>query len=808
MSEYQEFYKFLEGRPTRELSDCIHKLTDMVASRAGHSHSSPHKKQKSSVAPSPSDTYEATRVKKVMKDIELSGFQLPHGMNGYNKSTKKFVRFLSNHNYPVSAAVASDHGLKPGWFLDKTLSVYLNWNPDGYYEMSRKDSLRFNITYTPNKYLFVDTNNGAGDEGSRHADKRKGDNLPQSAVPTKKVKEESLLWFSDSNGSEDDQRTTVQRAIGSTPSISRKSEEDVEREVREELQRVSATASASSGARSPTKAMPIKGDSVYILRGSGRCEQGRVVGQLGTDPRVYTVEIAGADGVGQRTVKVPVESLSFSNPAPALNPTPSSAARKKLKRQLTQEAASTSRSANTAVIVSAVKSARQDAKGEKAGRGDESEDSLDEFFNNLSQRPASAASDAGGSDARDARGAVRASSSDSGNGHKSKKFAKVLPAAASAARGVAQSPPHGPVKPAAAVPAPASAPAPVTPVRAHQKQQATPQKLPATPRSKPAVPALRLGDRVIVLKGEFHGQEAVVAEQARAGEKLLPGIFRVAVQNPARSTVFMPAEFLKLLPSSTPVVSAASSPVRAAEEAPAPTPPAPDLAPSAAVPVPPALHESAAATTTATSTLAHNEEEVVFEAAAAVLADAQPEAVAEQPLTRTLTAGNLEGRGPADTEHADRPLLQPSSQASQSDRTIPQNFESSAASDHAERDGEEGQHGRDGVGEGASEEERGGEEDREGVAAEAMTWRDQSSAAHPVESELRDSPAESDLAAVHLADTEDTAPGASGTDETPSGVDLSPHPAEREDRSTAGGDGNYDPFSFTDAELQDAQQWA
>jgi ribosomal protein L24 len=799
MSEYQEFYKFLEGRPTRELSDCIHKLTDMVASRAGHTHSSPHKKQKSSAAPSPSDTSEATRVKEVMKDIELTGFQLPHGMNGYNKCTKKFVRFLSNHNYPVSAAVASDHGLKPEWFLDKTLSVYLNWNPDGYYEMSRKDSLRFNNTYTPNKYLFVDTNSGVGDEGSRHADKRKGDNLPPSAVPTKKAKEESLLWFSDSNGSEDDQRTTVQRAIGSTPSISRKSEGEVEREVREELRRVSATASASSGARSPTKAMPIKGDTVYILKGSGRCEQGRVVGQLGADPRVYTVEISGADGVGQRTVKVPVESLSFSNPAPALNPAPSSAARKKLKRQLTEEAASTSRSANTAVAVSAVKSARQDAKGEKAGRGDESEDSLDEFFNNLSQRPASAASDAGGSDARDARGAVRASSSDSGNGHKSKKFTKVLPAAASVARGVAQSPPHGPVKPAAAVPAPASAPAPVTPVRAHQKQQATPQKLPATPRSKPAVPALRLGDRVTVLKGEFHGQEAVVAEQARAGEKLLPGIFRVAVQNPARSTVFMPAEFLKLLPSSTPVVSAASSPVRAAEEAPAPTPPAPDLAPSAAVPVPPALHESAAATTTATSTLAHNEEEVVFEAAAAVLADAQPEAVAEQPLTRTLT------------DHADHPLLQPSSQASQSDRTSPQNFDKSAVPDTAELNGEEGQQEHDGVSDGASEEEG------EGVAAEAMTWRDQSSAAHPVESERRDGPAESDLAAAqqrrlqragHLADTEDTAPGASGTDETPSGVDLSPHPAEREDRGTAGGDCNYDPFSFTDAELQDAQQWA
>jgi ribosomal protein L24 len=798
MSEYQEFYKFLEGRPTRELSDCIHKLTDMVASRAGHSHSSPHKKQKSSTAPSPSDTSEATRVKKVMRDIELSGFQLPHGMNGYNKSTKKFVRFLSNHNYPVSAAVASDHGLKPEWFLDKTLSVYLNWNPDGYYEMSRKDSLRFNNTYTPNKYLFVDTNNGADDEGSRHADKRNGNNLTQSAVPTKKVKEESLLWFSDSNGSEDDQSTTVRRAICSPPSVSRKSEEEVEREVREELQRVSATASASA---SPTKAMPIKGDSVYILKGSGRCEQGRVVGQLGTDPRVYTVEIAGADGVGQRTVKVPVESLSFSNPAPALNPTPSSAARKKLKRQLTEEAAATSGGVNTAAAAPAVKSARRDAKGGKTGRGDESEDSLDEFFNNLSQRPASAASDAGGSDARDARGAVRSSSSDSGNGHQSKKFTKVLPAAASVARGVAPSPPHGPVKPATAVPAQAWAPAPVTPVRAHQRQQATPQKLPARSRSKPAVPALRLGDRVTVLKGEFHGQEAVVAEQARAGEKLLPGIFRVAVQNPARSTVFMPGEFLKLLPSSKPVVSAASSPVRAAEETPAPPP--------AAAPEPPALHESGAATT-ATSILARNEEEVVFEAAAAVLSDAQPEAVAEQPPTRTLTAGTLEGNGPADTEHVDHPLLQPSPQACQSDRTSPRNFDKSAVPDTAERNGEEGQQEHDGVSEGAREEEGDREEDREGGAAGGLTWRDQSSAAHPVESELRDSPAESDLAAAqqrrlqragHLADTEDTAPGASGTDEAP-------HPAEREGRGTAGGDCDYDPFSFTDAELQDAQQWA
>jgi hypothetical protein len=59
--------------------------------------------------------------------------------------------------------------------------------------------------------------------------------------------------------------------------------------------------------------------------------------------------------------------------------------------------------------------------------------------------------------------------------------------------------------------------------------------------------AVKLQDRVRVLRGDFQGHTAVVTAPARVRNTVLSGIFEVEVENPQRSTVVMPVEFLQLV---------------------------------------------------------------------------------------------------------------------------------------------------------------------------------------------------------------------------------------------------------------------
>jgi hypothetical protein len=271
MNEYNHFYKFLEARPFNELADCVHRITDMMAKRNALTEASSSNGTRNASGNQSQQSAEEERVKRVLGDIALTGFQLPHGMNGYNKRSRKFVRFLPGHSVPVSISIAEEHGLKPGWYLDGNLSVWLNWNTDGYLEMSRKDSARFNSTYSPNKHLFA-VKESAPPTTPSQPDKRKEVSPEESGREKKKMRVDYQdVYFTDSNGSEGEeqafkerprQRTLSTGSVGS-PTLSqnappslvrRKTEQEVTNEVKVELERLRSTHSIEvASARSPRK---------------------------------------------------------------------------------------------------------------------------------------------------------------------------------------------------------------------------------------------------------------------------------------------------------------------------------------------------------------------------------------------------------------------------------------------------------------------------------------------------------------------------------------------------------------------------
>lgn len=80
------------------------------------------------------------------------GLELPHGMHAYNAAKKRFVRWLSGFDGPVSENISQEKGLVQGWVLHK--GVYLNWSPRGYFEMSSKDSATFNDKHQINRAII------------------------------------------------------------------------------------------------------------------------------------------------------------------------------------------------------------------------------------------------------------------------------------------------------------------------------------------------------------------------------------------------------------------------------------------------------------------------------------------------------------------------------------------------------------------------------------------------------------------------------------------------------------------------------
>lgn len=133
----------------------------------------------------------------------------PDRMNAYNTITGRFMRWLKGHNNPVHKSLGDAVGLSPGWFLHK--NMFLNWSEDGYFEMSRKDSDKFNARY--NKGFGIDAIKSASLDGK---ETRTRSESSESQDIRQKLKQ-SFQYFSDSSEAADDRFTEIQKRADSQP---------------------------------------------------------------------------------------------------------------------------------------------------------------------------------------------------------------------------------------------------------------------------------------------------------------------------------------------------------------------------------------------------------------------------------------------------------------------------------------------------------------------------------------------------------------------------------------------------------------
>lgn len=84
---------------------------------------------------------EAVRAEDILQPIVLAFLPTPKGMNGFNNTTKRFVRWLEGYDRPAPYAAAVN--LRRDWYRDDELQTYIHWNTQGYFEMRSKDSMRF-----------------------------------------------------------------------------------------------------------------------------------------------------------------------------------------------------------------------------------------------------------------------------------------------------------------------------------------------------------------------------------------------------------------------------------------------------------------------------------------------------------------------------------------------------------------------------------------------------------------------------------------------------------------------------------------
>ena len=401
-----------------------------------------------------------------MANIVTTGFVTPIGMNGFQTKTRRFIRFFPGYKVPISHKTATIIGLKStsDWFIDKELRVYLKWCAEGYYEMSTKDSERFNELHSPNRELFIDNASIATMESSSLKRKCESD-TPTHRYPAAL---EGLYW---STGTSEGDRSPASSCT--LPRAKRPKGAD---EGSEDNPRLSGSAQTSAASTPPT--VLSKGDTVFITKGSYRNERGKVVGQLGANAMFYKVEVAGRTSAEDpRILKIPRDSISLTQPHPE------------------NAAASTEDKA-----VSALSTTVFSTTVPVTGAVGEDDDGLDEFFDNLSQTSLRSDPAAATMPALSARKKQQSplevtctSSAMPGAKSPSSNNATSLPAAASSL-------------PASPLPfSPTASPKPSLRKSEHPRRQTL--ALPEHPLSA----SIRIGDAVRVLEGEFRDQRGVVA---------------------------------------------------------------------------------------------------------------------------------------------------------------------------------------------------------------------------------------------------------------------------------------------------------
>lgn len=438
MMEYENFYKFLEGRPVKELNDCIHHIVDMVGTRFTKFQPKLESIQKAAVEAmvrirsgyDESLDAEYNRSAAVMKNIICYGIQMPFSMNGFNTKTKRFIRWLTGFSKPVSVKVGLENNLKSDWFLHKELQVWLNWNPEGYFEMSRKDSLKFNESTPSNKHLL-------DHDSAQRGEKRKVDKELDRDVQheeQKKAKNQAPRFRYLSSSSEDEQKVPVDRKPGgdaadeghdlltpgdtrfgmattanageqppdqpntATPGerisgsvISAEEQRAIDLVKRNGVGNI-VTPTIAAHISAPAKP-PLKGDIVYIISGPYTGKKGTILGQRGTDSEVFKIDINTPSG-DHMVVTASTAEISHKNPggtAALTEEVPSPGAkvvkhRRRVEQPNPPQIAETSPPATPATPATPGTVASASASADEASKMDvqaENEEELDEFFHNL-----------------------------------------------------------------------------------------------------------------------------------------------------------------------------------------------------------------------------------------------------------------------------------------------------------------------------------------------------------------------------------------------------------------------------------------
>ena len=417
-----------------------------------------------------------------MANIVTTGFVTPIGMNGFQTKTRRFIRFFPGYKVPISHKTATIIGLKStsDWFIDKELRVYLKWCAEGYYEMSTKDSERFNELHSPNRERFIDNASIATMESSSLKRKCESD-TPTHRYPAAL---EGLYW---STGTSEGDRSPA-----SSCTVPRAKRPKGAEEGSENNPRLSGSARTSPASTPPT--VLSKGDTVFITKGSYRNERGKVVGQLGANAMFYKVEVAGRTSAEDpRILKIPRDSISLTQPHPE-----NAAAS-------TEDDAITGSAAEPPVSVPSTTASSTTAPTTGAsldtGAAGEDDDGLDEFFDNLSQTslrsdPAAATMPALSARKKQQSPLEVTCTSSTMPGAKSpssSNSASLPPAAATSL-------------PASPLPfSPTASPKPSLRKSEHPRRQTL-----AMPKH-PLSASIRIGDAVRVLEGEFRDQRGVVA---------------------------------------------------------------------------------------------------------------------------------------------------------------------------------------------------------------------------------------------------------------------------------------------------------
>lgn len=425
--EYEQFYKFLEGRPVKELSDCIHHIVDMVATRITTLQPKFESIQKASIEAmtrvrSGNDEgfeSETVRSASVLKNVICNGIQLPHGMNGFNTKTKRFIRWLTGYDKPVSVKVGAENNLQPDWFLHKDLQVWLNWNPEGYFEMSRKDSLKFNESNPTNRHLL-------DSDHPKHGEKRKPDSdAPSGEYKKSKSSAPRFRYLSSSSEDEQDAPTPTNTADDARSALTpERTQPSLATEVTPHADGFDFSAVESSTPGSPTtlhqprnpikitaegdlalelvrrnghgnmvtptapprqlKPHPLKGDTVFITGGPYAGKKGTMMGQRGTDTEMFKIDIDTSHGE-HMIVTASIGEISLSNIATAAQAeTTLSPGAKVIKHRRRVEQPNPPQLDDIdASLAAPVTTAAEPPGPAESSKIEVDEDSIDEFFEKL-----------------------------------------------------------------------------------------------------------------------------------------------------------------------------------------------------------------------------------------------------------------------------------------------------------------------------------------------------------------------------------------------------------------------------------------